>query len=932
MAIGHLRVTCHGRRKGHTMAGGLAYRCGENLRCSRTGRRHKGRRRAKSVLKWGIAKARETPLARSLTALATGIEAREKRRDAHIARDVQFALPWKLNSDDQIALTRQFAELVARRYMTIGAWAVHAAQPGEDGDARNVHAHFMVATRRLDEDGILDEKITELDPGPRGRAEITELRRLWQGCANAMLERRGSAERVNMERRPDRDPQPTLGQKCTGRERRARRKRGHLTAGQSAAELVADGGAVTRQGRNLGSHGSRKRQRRRERLRHLRDNQPPALGPPEPELAQVRIGPPPTLETHPQLHDFGTLVDESEALEIAQNDHEIAAPVRVAPVALGGAIRTPGRPVVHEFGDIIDAVDDAEAMQLARAEPQAKRFGPLPEFAPIPSFAPLPTLATHPQLHDFGTLVDESEAVEIAQNDHGIAAPARVAPVALGGAIRTPGRPVVHEFGDIIDAVDDAEAMQLARAELQAKRFGPLPEFTPIPSFAPLLALAPMPEFAPLPELGPLPTVSVGRPNRAREVHAVIHEFGEFVDDAEAIELARRYLVVATRAEETHAEKTPTAPAAVASAGINPSADRDVLRTVARGLRLTVLSAAVRAWRRVRNAITADGIRAAGEQIARRQGRGPTFEGLRDATRVTIVMHLRAWTLAAWRGPDMRARATASPLRAWRAWWDREQGEQLPVLHDRAWMAEAGLTAPEPVLAQTERAAKPAPTLELVTEPKPSPAPEPGRTVVSESAPTPQHEPTPEPARTASPEPTPTPEPVPPAQPEAPDEEPDPLTKAIASITWQRLRGTGRSGRTREERQAWIRVQLEKQKGTGLRTAHALDIAAETAARTIDGWQGEHFGRDAAGGPLPPPSPYDREFTEEFESMGGTLEWVGWIAQTAIDNRVPRLVSEVKRLVARAEGIEFAPTRITAPTPGPAVQRRDGPDRGPNTR
>ena len=158
----------------------------------------------------------------------------------------------------------------------------------------------------------------------------------------------------------------------------------------------------------------------------------------------------------------------------------------------------------------------------------------------------------------------------------------------------------------------------------------------------------------------------------------------------------------------------------------------------------------------------------------------------------------------------------------------------------------------------------------------------------------------------------------------------DPLTQVIAQITWDRLWGTKRTGRTRAERYAWIRQQLVEQERTGLGTGRRLDLAAEYVARSLDNWQSDCIGQDAAGEPLPPPTPYDREFAEDFAALGGPVRW----DQVDRHERDPRTRAPVGRRDQAPGGARQghrarAHARCPALTPASMAKPRQGPDWGP---
>ena len=318
MAIGHVAVRSHSRSKGHTAAAGLAYRCGVALLCPRTGVQHDYSHR-RGVAAHGILAPVPTPLKKSLAALSWGIEAAEKRSDSKIGRDLQVALPHELALKDKILVTKLFTKRLTKRYKTVAAWAVHVPTARSDGDPRNTHAHVWMATRELNEEtGALENKLLQLDERPQSRTEIREIRLLWERTVNKMLVKRYIDARVDVGRRADGDPAPTLGAARTGLERRARTRRARARAlargepepescthGVAVADLVRDGGAVTGTGHRLAQHGSRRRRRRRVRIEQAVSAEP-YLGPVLEELV-LAPEPAPVVTALPAIEPTRTL-------------------------------------------------------------------------------------------------------------------------------------------------------------------------------------------------------------------------------------------------------------------------------------------------------------------------------------------------------------------------------------------------------------------------------------------------------------------------------------------------------------------------------------------------------------------------------------------------------------------------------------------------
>ena len=319
MAIGHISIRVHTRSKGHSAAAGIAYRMGVDLVDPRTGVEHLYARRTKygDIVDCGMAGAGAFG---DVAALAAAIEAAEKRRNSSLMRDVQVALPCELEEDQCTSLTAEFAALLAQRYRTHTAWSVH--RPDKRADARNQHGHIVVPTREL-VNGVFGRKLRILDDHKTGRVEVAEIRKLWERTANTHLARAGHTARVDVSRREDGNPVPTLGRGCTAIEREAAVERGELVENRSVADLVSTGSAVTWRGRALRRHQLRERQKARQEERAQSTA-------PEDEVATIAV-----TEAQPQA--------QAAPIRVSFGAPSMARPAGGRRAARAQAVATPAR-------------------------------------------------------------------------------------------------------------------------------------------------------------------------------------------------------------------------------------------------------------------------------------------------------------------------------------------------------------------------------------------------------------------------------------------------------------------------------------------------------------------------------------------------------------------------------------------------------------
>ena len=109
--------------------------------------------------------------------LWNAVECAEKRKDAQTARDIDVALPVELNRDEQINLVRDY---VQENFVDKGMCADFAIHDTGKG---NPHAHILLTTRDVDEDGFHKKNRAWND-----RCCLHEWRENWANSCNEQLE------------------------------------------------------------------------------------------------------------------------------------------------------------------------------------------------------------------------------------------------------------------------------------------------------------------------------------------------------------------------------------------------------------------------------------------------------------------------------------------------------------------------------------------------------------------------------------------------------------------------------------------------------------------------------------------------------------------------------------------------------------------------
>ncbi|MGE3414535.1 MAG: Ti-type conjugative transfer relaxase TraA [Bradyrhizobium sp.] len=180
MAIYHLHVKVIGRKSGSSAVASAAYRAGSRLRDERLDRAHDFSAK-RGVVHSEVMLPENAPEAwRDRERLWNDVEAFEVRKDAQLAREVEFALPREMNQAQGIELARDF---VQGEFVGLGMIAdlnVHWDM-AEDGMPKP-HAHVMLTMRAVDENGF-GRKVREWN-----RTEMVERwRERWAELANERL-------------------------------------------------------------------------------------------------------------------------------------------------------------------------------------------------------------------------------------------------------------------------------------------------------------------------------------------------------------------------------------------------------------------------------------------------------------------------------------------------------------------------------------------------------------------------------------------------------------------------------------------------------------------------------------------------------------------------------------------------------------------------
>lgn len=180
MAIYHFSVQVIGRAAGRSAVAAAAYRSGSRLRDDRLDRDHDFSNKP-GVVHCEVMLPENAPEEwRDREKLWNDVEAFEKRKDAQLCREVEFALPREMTQAQGIELARDFVALEFVDQGMIADLNVHWDKGG-DGQPKP-HAHVMLTMRSVDGNGF-GPKVREWN-----RTELVERwRERWADRVNERL-------------------------------------------------------------------------------------------------------------------------------------------------------------------------------------------------------------------------------------------------------------------------------------------------------------------------------------------------------------------------------------------------------------------------------------------------------------------------------------------------------------------------------------------------------------------------------------------------------------------------------------------------------------------------------------------------------------------------------------------------------------------------
>ncbi|MBT2602040.1 MobA/MobL family protein [Bacillus sp. ISL-53] len=187
MAIYHFSAQVISRSKGQSAVASAAYRSGERLKDERTDETKFYKREVQPETMI-LAPSNSPEWVQDRQQLWNEVEKSETRKNSQVAREINIALPRELSHQEQAELIRGYVQKEFVDQGMIADVAIHR------DDKENPHAHVMLTTREISEEGF-----TVKNRDWNKKELLQQWREQWAVHANQALEREGIQDRITHE-------------------------------------------------------------------------------------------------------------------------------------------------------------------------------------------------------------------------------------------------------------------------------------------------------------------------------------------------------------------------------------------------------------------------------------------------------------------------------------------------------------------------------------------------------------------------------------------------------------------------------------------------------------------------------------------------------------------------------------------------------------
>lgn len=186
MAIYHCSVSIGGRSSGRSSTAASAYREGKTIHDERTGITHDYSRKMDVIESLTLLPENAPKEFKDSATLWNAVESIEKRKDAQLFREVEVSLPREQTHQQNKALVLAYCDSHFVSQGMCASVAFHASK------SENPHAHIMLTTREVSEDGF-GKKNRQWNE----RGLVEQWRKGWAEHVNEHLEKNHIDERVD---------------------------------------------------------------------------------------------------------------------------------------------------------------------------------------------------------------------------------------------------------------------------------------------------------------------------------------------------------------------------------------------------------------------------------------------------------------------------------------------------------------------------------------------------------------------------------------------------------------------------------------------------------------------------------------------------------------------------------------------------------------
>ncbi|KGT47404.1 MobQ family relaxase [Acinetobacter sp. HR7] len=189
MAIYHFSVKNVSRADGRSAVAAAAYRSGEKLIDERQGKEQDYTKKTGVEFSKIYAPAGTNPELLDRNQLWNTVEKVENRKNSQLAREFEIAFPHELNKQERQELLNDLCQEIIKRHGVVVDAAIHAPHTANGSDKRNYHAHILLTTRSIDEQGNLGKKTREFND--HGKQQVEHWRERFADLTNSHLARAG---------------------------------------------------------------------------------------------------------------------------------------------------------------------------------------------------------------------------------------------------------------------------------------------------------------------------------------------------------------------------------------------------------------------------------------------------------------------------------------------------------------------------------------------------------------------------------------------------------------------------------------------------------------------------------------------------------------------------------------------------------------------